>query len=55
MWKNNGERMFKILKIKENKDGSATITLDMSKDIETMLMEEGLLSIIKKYIKKENK
>ena len=43
----------KVIKIDENKDGSATIHLDMTEEEQRDLIEHVLLDIIAKYIDKE--
>ena len=43
----------KVVRIKERKDGSADVTIELSKKEENKLLKYALLDIIKKGIKKK--
>lgn len=40
----------KVIEMVEHEDGSATLQLDMSTAAQAMLIEAGLISILKRYI-----
>lgn len=42
----------KVLNIKENDDGSATIELEMTEEENNILLEYAIVDILKKQIKK---
>ena len=37
---------FEILDVKENKDGSATLTMSMSAELQRLLIEKGFVKIL---------
>jgi hypothetical protein len=44
-----------ILEFKENKDGSAIITMDMTGEEKSYCIEAGFISMLKNYIEKTRK
>lgn len=46
----NGTYEIKVVELEENEDGSATLELEMSEDTKTLLIEAGLISLIRKYL-----
>jgi hypothetical protein len=46
----NGTYEIKVAELEENEDGSATLELEMSEDTKTLLIEAGLISLIRKYL-----
>jgi hypothetical protein len=40
----------KVIEMVEHEDGSATLQLDMSTTAQAMLMEAGLICLLKKYV-----
>jgi IMP dehydrogenase/GMP reductase len=45
--------MIKVLKVKENKDGSATLDIEMDRDSEKVFAEYGILKTIEEYADRE--
>ena len=45
----------KVLDIKENEDGSATIELDMSEEENRQLIEYAVINLLKEYIEIEKR
>lgn len=39
-----------VVEIEDHEDGSATLQLNMSSDTQQILIEAGLISLIKKYL-----
>jgi len=46
----NGTYEIKVVELEENEDGSATLEIEMSEDTKTLLIEAGLISLIRKYL-----
>ena len=47
--------MIKVTKLEENKDGSANLEIETDAESTRFLVEEGLISVLKKAIDAENK
>lgn len=43
----------KVLEIVDNDDGSATLTLDMTEEEKSILIEYAIIKLLKEYIEKE--
>ena len=39
-----------VIEVKEKKDGSAVLTVDYDEEGKQLLLEEGMMSIIRKYL-----
>lgn len=39
-----------VVEVEDHEDGSATLQLNMSSDTQQLLIEAGLISLIKKYL-----
>ncbi len=50
-----GENNMKVLKIKENKDGSADVTFEFAKHEEKTLIEFAVNTLLKQYIEEKEK
>lgn len=50
-----GENNMKVLKIKENKDGSAGVTFEFTKHEEKTLIEFAVNTLLKQYIEEKEK
>jgi len=45
--------MLTVTKIDENEDGSATVELDLDKETLRLLVQEGVISILRQTVEKE--
>jgi len=46
----DGTYGIEVVELEENEDGSATLELKMSEDTKSLLIEAGLISLIRKYL-----